>query len=683
MDMGQLNIAESYQNKLAGLTQKDLNFNKTSFNIYSGKLFHLKKQYRKSINFYIEGIKSSKDKTLTYEGLTGITDSYQAIHDYKNAYKYAELKLITKDSLNELRNYQAFQNLETEYKTKRKEEEIKLLSTQNELSEQRHRALFTIYIATTSVIVLLTLLLYFLYQNRKKVAHQLDLLDKMKNKFFTNISHEFRTPLTIIGGLTNQILKSPNLDSTNFSSLQTIKGNVDRLATLTNQLIDLNKIDAQKVQANFVSGDIHAYLKKYTSLFVSYVTSQQKELILTIPDEPLIMDFDEDKLQSVLYNLLHNAIKHSKDRGKIEMRASQKESRFNLEIIDNGEGIDSKNLNKIFDRFYSTSEQGSLGSGVGLAYVKELIELCNGEITVTSKLNHGSIFKIELPIRNNANSKASMEIELPIKIPNKYQSSRPAKINKHRDLHMLITEDNSDIAQYLQLLLQDDFLVTTANNGTEAMNIIQTETVDFILSDVMMPGMNGFDFCKLIKSNADFSHIPFILITAKTSGEDRRKGRQYGADGYLTKPFDEDELLALITNLLKKRDDNIKWFAEVLDIKSSVSIEGLIRQEDLTFIKKLQTLILANPISYSVSDLSKDIGMSSKIMRNKVQALTGYAINKYSNHIRIEKSKDLLKNTNYTIAQIAIEVGYQDAAYFSRVFKKHEHTSPKKYKDNI
>ncbi len=681
LNLDQIDRAEKYQNKLSSLlSSNEQSMFLSSYNIYSGELYYHKNEYQKAIEYYLAGLDSyTEEKTMTYEGLKGITKTYEAQGDYKNAYRYSILKSELRDSLIELRNYQSFQTLETQYKTKQKEEEILLLNTQSDLNAQKQRVSSIIYISLLLLTALLASFLYFLSRNRKKVAEKLDLLDKMKSKFFTNISHEFRTPLTIIGGLTNQVLKSQDLDSRHVASLQTIQGNVSRLAILTNQLIDLNKIDAKKVEANYVSGDIHAYLNKYATLFSSYITSQQKELILTIPDNPLVMDFDEDKLQSILYNLLQNAIKNTEDRGTIEMRASQFENNFCLEIIDNGKGIDHSIIHQIFDRFYSTSEQGALGSGVGLAYVKELVKLCEGEISVTSDLGKGSNFKVVLPVKNVATTQSALDIEIPVKISNQDLNPKPDLINTHADMHMLIVEDNEDILQYLRALLQDDFLITTVNNGKEAIKQLESEPIDFILSDVMMPEMDGFELCKFVKNQSDYAHIPFILITAKTSSRDKRKGHELGVDGYLTKPFNEDELLALITNLLKKRKNKINWFTEVLDLKSAQVEQNLIRQEDLDFIKRLQILILDNPITFGVDELSKEMGMSSKRMRNKVKALTGKAINRYSNQIRIEKSKELLKNTDYTISQIASQVGYHDSAYYSRVFKKYNDMSPKSF----
>ena len=681
---GQLKEAEKYQSKLETLfDQDDQSRFLYSFNINSGELYYHKKEYDKAIGYYLDALSShTVERVMIYEGLKGITKTYEAKRDYKSAYHYAKQQSAFRDSLNELRNYQAFQNLETQYKTKQKEEEIELLNVQNNLVEQKQRLYSTIYISIISIIALLSSFLYFLYRNRRKMALQLDALDKMKSKFFTNISHEFRTPLTIIGGLANQVLKSSDLDSRHISSLQTIRGNVDRLSELTNQLIDLNKIDAKKIEASYVSGDIHAYLRTYASLFSSYISSQQKELILSIPSEPLIMDFDENKIQSVLYNLLQNAIKHTGENGRIEIRASREENKFCLEFIDNGEGVSESIIHQIFDRFYSTSEQGALGSGVGLAYVKELIRLCQGDIFVKSKLGEGSIFTVTLPIVNQATTKASLDIELPIKlsVQSEVDKSKSERLDISAEMQMLIVEDNEDILEYLKMLLQDDFLITTAKNGKEAIKVLESEPVDFILSDVMMPEMDGFEFCKFVKNHIDYSHIPFVLLTAKTLSADKRRGHELGVDGYLTKPFDEDELLALITSLLKKRRDKIDWFTEVLELKSAHQERELIRQEDLDFIKRLQSLILSNSIAFGVEEMSLEMNMTSKSLRKKVKTLTGKALNRYSSHIRLEKSKELLLCTSYTVSQIASQVGYHDTAYYSRVFKKYNNMSPKYFR---
>ena len=508
-------------------------------------------------------------------------------------------------------------------------------------------------------------------ENQKNIA-----LNDLKSKMYANISHEFKTPLTLINGLSSLLIKE-NKNNIDQQKLNGILYSGKQLLNLVNQMLGLATIDTKKETICYKNEDIIAFLSKGIKVYqnVNYKTQKIK---FTSNVSKLIMDFDGDKLQKILNNLMSNAIKFTPKKGKIHLDVIKENTLLIIKIKDTGTGIEAKHLPHIFERYYKTFDtENNLGNGIGMALTKELVELMEGTITVKSQIGKGTKFTISLPIHNNFSNTTEIVPQQPIiNISREIITNNEEVIKKENSI--LIVEDNIAIRNFIKTLLGNTYTIHTANNGTEGLKIAKNKKIDFIISDVMMPKMNGLEFCKAIKSDIATSHIPFIIISAKTSNSDRVKGYELGIDAYLNKPFNNDELILIIKNLLEKRKDQINYFKNLLNLKES-NQKISINQLDIDFIKKIQEIALNGSV-INADEIASNLATSRTQLHRKIKSLTGKSITQYINHIRIEKGKNLLKNESLNINDIAYKLGFESTNYFSRVFKKETGLSPLSYR---
>ncbi len=522
-------------------------------------------------------------------------------------------------------------------------------------------------------------------------ASKLQELDKVKSRFFTNISHEFRTPLTVISGMADQLE-----DQEKAKSL--IKRNSESLLNMINQILDLRKLEVSKLQLDLVQGDIITYLKYITESFSSLADTKGVQLQFSTDPEELIMDYDPEKFLRIVSNLLSNAIKFTPQGGKIDIRASLDTSTtLSLEVKDTGIGISKEQLPYIFDRFYQgshnqKSNEGAGGTGIGLALTKELIKLMNGQIIVESSQEHsspdrGTTITIYLPIKRKAEM-VKEEVLLSDQIAKSIQSQiansnglQPNPIvNGDKTLpNLLIVEDNPDIVQYLITCLQDQFQLDFAKHGQEGIEKAFEVSPDIILSDVMMPVKDGFELCQTLKLDQRTSHIPIVLLTAKADIESRIEGLERGADAYLAKPFNKKELLVSLQKLIEIR----QRLQERYRVQEALqpSNDPAIQIED-AFITKVRKAVEQNIDNekFGPNELAKSLGMSRSSFFAKIKALTDRSPALYIRSIRLHRSKSLLKNTDLNISQIAYEVGFEDPNYFTRCFSQEFGISPKQFR---
>ena len=506
-------------------------------------------------------------------------------------------------------------------------------------------------------------------------------LDELKSKMYANISHEFRTPLTLINGL-SEVLIEENKDNNNCEKLKGIHHSGNQLLKLVNQMLGLISFDANKIEVNYKNADVIQFIEKCVSYYSFYADSKEQQLTFTTEIPFLKMDFDDDKLQRVLNNILSNAIKFTNKKGAICVNLKKTNQNLNIKITDTGKGIHPEYLPHIFDRYYKTVDTNhNVGTGIGMAFTKELVKLLNGSIAVTSELGKGTEFTVKLPIHNTISQTAKIIHEIPFIDNFVYQENELVKSKENEIVHsLLLVEDNEEIRNYIKMLLGKIYTIYMAKNGVEGFKIAKNKKIDFIISDVMMPKMDGFEFCKQIKNNISTSHIPFIILSAKTEVKDRLEGHRLGIDAYMPKPFDKDELLLIIKNLLKKRQEQINYFSKLLQFKASEKSQQF-NQLDLNLIANLQEQILAKHKKLSIEELAKILLTSRTQLHRKVKALTGLSITNYINHIRIEKAKKLLKTTSLQGSEIAYEVGFESATYFSRIFKKELGITPVSYRN--
>lgn len=513
----------------------------------------------------------------------------------------------------------------------------------------------------------------FIQQQKQAEAQRLRELDDLKNRLYTNITHEFRTPLTVIMGMANEI------EDERVKKL--INRNSENLLRLINQILDLSKLESGKMNLHLVQGDIIAYLQYLTESFLSAAEAKQIRLSF-YPEVPhLMMDFDEEKVQLIVYNLLSNAIKFTPNGGKIIFHAKVQEETvrqvLQLKVQDSGPGIPAADLPYIFDRFYqvdnpNVTNQG--GTGIGLALTKQLIELMGGEIKVSSEEGQGSLFSFFLPITNEEEKlEESWKPLSPVEdSPMDRSSIMDASLSLMDDRPMLlIIEDNADVIEYIERLLQKDYLVESVRNGEDGIQEALRLIPDIIISDIMMPGKNGYEVCDFLKNNSRTSHIPIILLTAKTAKEEQVKGLRYGADAFLTKPFHKEELLVRLQKLIELRK---KLQAHYLQDEKGDATPSK-EEKFLATLKKCIAEHLDNS-DLSVNDLCRAVQLSHAHLYRKLKALTNLTPVQFIRYIRLKEAKKLLEDSSLNISEIAYAVGFSDPNYFSRIYHKEMGVTP-------
>ncbi len=509
-------------------------------------------------------------------------------------------------------------------------------------------------------------------------------LDTMKSRFFTNISHELRTPLTIIRGMADQLGKDPE-EWLNKGVLM-IKRNSDNLLNLVNQILDLRKLENGNLELNLVQDDIILYMRYILESFHSLAA--QKDIKLTFDSKlsELYMDYDPAKILRVITNLLSNAVKFTSSKGSISLIVGQQDKKLVLKVQDTGIGIPEDKLTNIFDRFYQVDNAQSRkgeGTGIGLAIVKEFVELMEGEIWVESKLNEGTTFNISIPIRQNAELKQSSsneEVQGAINIMvggNTEIAKEDIKIEiAEQDLpNLLIVEDNEDVRQYLIACLQGKFNLISSENGEEGIKKAKEKVPDLIISDVMMPGKNGYELCGELKTDLLTSHIPIILLTAKADEESRISGLKHGADAYLAKPFNEEELVVRIEKLLDLRRALQHRYSNLENLTPSE--DEAVQQED-EFILAIREAVLNNidDENYGIPEVCRDLAMSRSQLHRKLKALTDRSTSHFIRSIRLQKAKELLLTTQMNVSEVAYEVGFRNPRYFSTTFSEEYGVAP-------
>ncbi len=517
-------------------------------------------------------------------------------------------------------------------------------------------------------------------------------LDQVKSRLYTNITHELRTPLTIIKGMARQIKSDPK----NWfnEGLQLIERNGDHLLGLITQLLDLSKLESKSMPLNIVNADLIPFLHYITESFHSYADSRDIRLHFSSDFEQLEMDYDPEKIQHVLSNLLSNAIKFTSSGGDIYVdirTAGESQQNIIIHVRDNGMGIAKLDLPHIFDRFYQVDASNTRrreGTGIGLALVKELVDLMNGTIQVVSEPGVGTKFSITLPITQNApkQSAASMEDATAKLSQTLVIESSDYEINTVVDKKdtpvVLLIEDNKDVITYLSSFLSLEYTIETASNGQEGIEKALDLIPDLIVSDVMMPEKDGFEVCTTLKTEEHTSHIPIILLTAKSDQKSKIEGLTYGADAYLIKPFHQEELLIRIEQLIASRKQ-LQLRYEKSETLFKLAQKKKLSREDL-FLQKLLQIVEEHYTNenFGLPELCKQSGMSRSQLFRKLKAVTGKSTTHFIRSFRLAKAKALLESSDKTISEIAFEVGFSSANYFTRSFTEAYGVSPKSYRQS-
>ena len=538
-------------------------------------------------------------------------------------------------------------------------------------------------------------------EREKMDAENVKKLSDLKSQFFTNIAHEFRTPLTVILGMTEQLkleigqlvsdaglpAKSNLLLNNN---LELIRRNGKNLVSLISQLLDLSKLEEGGFQLHLQQGDIIFFLHYLTESFQTYASNHQLTLHFSTSLNALLMDFDPEQLRQVVTNLLSNAIKFTPPGGRVRMQADLlgadfSESNLRLIVSDTGAGIPQKDLPQIFDRFYQ-AEGTSGGTGIGLAHARELVKLMGGNISVESEVGYGTVFTVELPVRKESTTGGPSSQPSDTFVPSSLRDGiEPVNDQQPDDQSsgdmkplLLVIEDSPDIVSYLKSCLRSLYQVIVATNGQAGIEKALDVVPDLIISDVMMPLKDGFEVTDTLKNDERTSHIPIILLTARADVESRLEGLRRGADVYLAKPFEREELLVRIGKLLELRKHLKDRFRQVVYTShplhadhNPVQSPEISEPED-AFIRKIKGILAENIAdeNFSLPELCLKVNMSRSQLFRKMKALIDESPSGFIRSYRLHRAKDLLQTTSLSVSEIGYEVGFKDPAHFSKSFQE-------------
>lgn len=526
-------------------------------------------------------------------------------------------------------------------------------------------------------------------------AERLREMDRLKSHFFTNISHEFRTPLTVILGHLDRLRKRQKEKPV--ADYDVMERNARRLLQLINQLLDLSRLEAGAMTLRAARTDIVAFVRRTVAAFTSYADHKGVALTLNgaaiagMEGHPAIsVFFDHNKIEKVLSNLLSNALKFTPRGGHVDVSISGNETAVEIVVSDTGHGIPDASLPYVFDRFYQVEDaMHSIyeGTGIGLALVKELVELHHGHVSVRSEYGKGTAFSVQLPMGSGHLDEGEIvEVDvgaspqgMVVMEPDSPAVDVTSPASSPDDTTILIVEDNADLRDLIKEQLTGDYAVIEAANGNDGLRLAELHLPDLIVSDIMMPGMDGYALCSAAKSGEKTNHIPVILLTARAAVENKLEGLEIGADDYLTKPFNPEELKLRVRNLIRGRRQ----------LREKFRSEMLLRPADVTvpsthkiFLEKVTASIEKHLASedFSVEMLAEEVGMSRAQLHRKLKALTNKAPNELIRSFRLQRAAELIRQDAGTLAEIAYQVGFGSQAYFTRCFVEEFGVTPSEFR---
>lgn len=553
----------------------------------------------------------------------------------------------------------------------------------NYLAQYNHQK---VYFLLFSIIVILVIgILVYAYRSivtRHRIEEE---TVTAKLQFFTNISHELRTPLTLIADPVDYIIRDSNLSAQQRDMLQIVQRNVAVLTRLVSEILDFRKVQNGKMKLHLSDFDLIECMQQWIGLFT--VSAQKKNISLQLEAPKTIpMRADRDKLERICYNLLTNAMKYTPNGGKITFAATVEGDKVKIEVSDNGIGIAADEQAYIFNRFYQAKNAGQ-GTGIGLALVKAFTDLHHGEATVESKEGEGSRFTIVLPLSQAGELSTSksqqpyssvVEISSTEEVPNQARHIDDLVLpDEAARPEVLIIDDNSDIRSYLRRALSSTYKVSEAVDGKSGLEMARRIVPDLVISDIMMPVMDGLEFCSQLKQDKAISHIPVILLTARSLDEQRAEGYKHGADAYIAKPFSLELLLSRIDNLIESRKKLSQMFSNT---DENGVYEKLSNETDKTFVTQLRKIIQENlgNSEFNVERIGDEIGLSRVQLYRKVKALTGHSPVEMLRKARLMRARHLLRTTEKSVSEVAYAVGFSTPSYFSKCYKDEFGENPKK-----
>lgn len=637
---------------------------------------YLKLDNHEKANEYIQIALTLALASKDLEEIKEIHKTFSEIHEntgkYKEAFYHLKKTATLTDSIINMQRVESILKISEQYQSAQKDQQ--LAEQDLTLAQQRNTILMISIGGVSLLLLLIAFFQSYTYRQRlkkqateqqlliqKAEAKRLEDLHQMKSTFLANISHELRTPLTLLLSPLQSILDG-DLKGDQTKYLQLMAKNGIRLEGLINQLLNISRLEKKEWPAQEQSVDLWTQLRFLTNSFDSYAINKNIFFEITIPNDSLHVLIDVEKLEQIILNLLSNAFKYTKEKGTVFFDAALENQQLHVTVKDTGKGIPPKDLPHVFDRFFRVegqTEGPQAGSGIGLALVKDLVNWFQGSIQVQSKINKGSLFSVTIPLKAQHTSVQNTVAQKPTPTP------KTASLDEKSVI--LIVEDHPDVRKLLAEQLEGIFNILQASNGLEGLQKATELVPDLIITDVMMPQMNGRAFCKQLKEQVETSHIPVIMLTALSQKKEKLKGLAVAADYYLTKPFHVKEIKLIIRNLLDLRTKIGKHLKEkgVLAIAKTTlpSIEKAFLDQLINIIE--QNLDQEN---YTVNQLATDIGLSRSQLHRKLVALTNQTPSQFMRKLKLQHAKQMLMDNTGTISEVAFACGFSSLSYFSRCF---------------
>ena len=653
---------------LAGIYVKTGNYNKAL-------------HYLDTARGIAQNIKSTEHKAEIYSLYYKL---YKRMGDTRAALEWHEKAADMHDSIMDMEKMNRIQNAGLLIERNRQAKDM----NKAQLSLKSERNLRSAYAIIFSIVVtiLLGAIGMFIYIQRIHRRNHLALkkLAEMRETFFTNITHEFRTPLTIILGLSQVLRKSKNEEVKQYARDIEIHGNGQ--LKLVNQLLDISKIKSNANDLKWRNGDITTYISMVVASYNTYARNKDITLLMHY-DENVVMDFVPDYAHKVIDNLLSNAFKFTHALGQVDVYVVRVGNILHIDVNDTGEGMDNKTMDNVFKAFYQgPSDSQNLGTGVGLSLVKHIMESVHGTISVESQVGKGTKFHIEIAITNNCDvqlEEKDMEFDPVTPVEQKELRDSDAKASQYT---ALIIEDKHDIAAFIGGQLAGDYSVAYATNGNDGLQKTKDIVPDIIITDIMMPGMDGLELCCKIRSNKAINHIPIIIVTAKVSEQERIEGFEAGADAYLTKPFSMDELRTIIEQLINRQNSLRNKFSEKTTSNKKEEKEMELTDAERRFLAKTVDYIylLLDKQQLDVNTLAEKLCMSSRQFHRKIVTLTGNSPATFILKIKMKRARYLLEtNPKLSADEIAFRCGFEHTSSFYHAFRKTYGYTPKEIRRGV
>ncbi len=649
-------------------------------------------------NRYIQLAESTANEIKSPEHLAVV---YMLKHDndlkqgnHQRALKHYKLYNAMQDSVQSIQKANRYMDIRLGYEQNKNTLQLQQMEATSKLEQQKKQ--YVIYMSWIIIFVsfIITALLYYAYRQRTRSNQILKKLEQTRTNFFTNITHEFRTPLTVIKGFNQQMQQKKNLSEKERAAfMAAIERQSNNLLNLVNQLLDIAKLKRGSDIPEWKSGDIVTYLQMTAETFRLYAEEKGVSLLFYSEESLISMDFIPSYIDKIVSNLVSNAIKHSEAGDKIDFIVSKgaRPDSISIRIADTGEGIAKEDLDSIFDFFYqSPHAKNHAGTGIGLAFTQMLVDKMKGKIEVESELGKGTVFTVNLPLKNKQLNSIEhiKEVEKPISIlahkhgltiQNEEQAAPLEKEPCSEQPLILIVEDNKDIVLYLKSLLLDNYNVITAKNGEEGLDAAEKSVPDLVITDVMMPVKDGFQLACDMKHNMLLNHIPIIMLTARNSDEDRLEGLRCGVEAYIRKPFQSEELLVRIENIFENR--RILKEKYMSTVTRNASDNKLDNDANLKFLQTITNIIYSeiNHPYLNSTFLADKMSMSISQLSRKINGITGYSTISYVLQLKLNKAKKMLADDNISVTEVSDACGFYDISYFSRIFKKEFGVSPSHY----